>query len=155
MVERMSISRDLNAKALGAQKALMINQLIWKEISWMKRMVLKLFQCLRKGMKLQRNETRQPSRAEDAMSDNRSRLVTNLNGKRRNKPTKGWLDYQTFQLEERRSKLHSRIIKNLSAVDELLHSSRNVEAVQEQMIQIDDKFKMLMIVHKNIILYCH
>ena len=38
--------------------------------------------------------------------------------------------------------------KNLSAVDELLYSSRNIEAVQEQMIQID-KFKMPMEVHKE------
>ena len=45
--------------------------------------------------------------------------------------------------------MHSRIIKKSSAVDELLQSSRNVKAVQEQMKQTDDKFKMLMEVHKE------
>ena len=37
----------------------------------------------------------------------------------------------------------------LGVVDELLYSSRIVEAVWEQMTQIDDKFKMLMEVHKE------
>ena len=60
-----------------------------------------------------------------------------------------WLDYQTSQLEERRSKLHSRIIKKSSAVDELLYSSRTIKAVREQIIQIDDKFKMLVGVYKE------
>ena len=45
--------------------------------------------------------------------------------------------------------MHSRIIKKSSAVDELLQSSRNVKEVQEQMKQTDDKFKMLMEVHKE------
>ena len=57
-------------------------------------------------------------------------------------------------MEERRIKLHLRIIKKSSAVDELLYSSRNAEAVQEWMIQID-KFKMLMELHKEYNSYCH
>ena len=102
-----------------------------------------------KGMKLQRNKTKQPSTIEDAISNDRSRLDRNLDGKRRSEPTKHWLDYETSQLQERRRKLHSKIIKKSSAVDELLYSSRNVEAVQEQMTQVDDKCKMLMEVHKK------
>ena len=98
----------------------------------------------------EKQNRRQRSMTEDAiMSDNRSRLVGNLDGKRRSKPFKHWLDYKTSQLEERRSKLHSRIIKESSAVDELLYSSRNNETVREQMIQIDEKFKMLMEVQKE------
>ena len=82
----MSIN-DFNAKALDAQ--LMMNQLISIDISWIKHMVLKLFQCLMKGMKLQRNKIeKQPSRTDDAISDDRCRLVGNLDGKRRSKPTK-------------------------------------------------------------------
>ena len=57
-------------------------------------------------------------------------------------------------MEERRIKLHLRIIKKSSAVDELLYSSRNAEAVQEWMIQID-KFKMLMELHKEYNSYYH
>ena len=106
----MSISGDFNAKALGAQKA------------------CNHFGTDDESAHFDRTR-RQPSRAEDAISDNRSRLVGNLDGKRRSKPIKHWLDYQTSQLEERRSKLHSRIIKKLSAVDELLQSARNIEAV--------------------------
>ena len=42
-----------------------------------------------------------------------------------------------------------RIIRKSSAVDSLLYSSRNVETVREQMLQIDDMFKQLMDVHKE------
>ena len=40
-------------------------------------------------------------------------------------------------------------MKKSSVVDELLYSSKNVAAVREQIIQIDDKFKMLMEVYKE------
>ena len=42
-----------------------------------------------------------------------------------------------------------RIIRKSSAVDSLLYSSRNVETVREQMLQIDHMFKQLMHVHKE------
>ena len=129
--------------------AVMINQLILIEVGWIKHMLLKLQVPDERDETLEKWNRRQPSRAEDAISDNRSRLVGNLDGKRRSKPIKHWLDYQTSQLEERRSKLHSRIIKKLSAIDELLQSARNIEAVWEQMRQLDDNFKMLMEVHKE------
>ena len=98
---------------------------------------------------------KQISRTEDAISDDRSRLIGNLGGNRISKPNKHWLVYQKSQLEERRSKLHSRIIKKSSAVDELLYSSTNVEAVREQMIQNDDKFKRPFEVHKEYNFYWH
>ena len=46
-------------------------------------------------------------------------------------------------------KNNRRIIRKSSAVDSLLYSSRNVEAVREQMLQIDDMFKQIMEVHKE------
>ena len=42
-----------------------------------------------------------------------------------------------------------RVIRKSSAVDSLLYSSRNVETVREQMLQIDDMFKQVMNVHKE------
>ena len=69
--------------------------------------------------------------------------------KRKHKPTPRWLQYQSDQLQERRTMLNRRIIRKSSAVDSLLYSSRNVEAVREQMLQIDDMFKQMMEVHKE------
>ena len=63
----------------------------------------------------------------------RSRLAEIEPGKRKSKPTERWLAYQTSQLEERR-KLHSRLLRKSSAVNELLYSVRNVETVREQML---------------------
>ena len=40
-------------------------------------------------------------------------------------------------------------MKKSTVVDELVYSSKNVAAVPEQIIQIDDKFKMLMEVYKE------
>ena len=42
-----------------------------------------------------------------------------------------------------------RVIRKSSAADSLLYSSRNVETVKEQMLQIDDMFKQLIDVHKE------
>ena len=42
-----------------------------------------------------------------------------------------------------------RTVRKSSVVDSLLYSSRNVETVREQMLQIDDMFKQLMDVHKE------
>ena len=158
MVKRMSISGNLNANTeLGAQKASDHVDTDDDESANFDRNQLDEAHGIETvPVPDERDETtekqnrRQRSMTEDAiMSDNRSRLVGNLDGKRRSKPFKHWLDYKTSQLEERRSKLHSRIIKKSSAVDELLYSSRNNETVREQMIQIDEKFKMLMEVQKE------
>ena len=73
----------------------------------------------------------------------RNRLAEIEPGKRKSKPTEHWLAYQTSELEERRRKLHSRLLRKSSAVDKLLYSVRNVEAVREQMLQTDGVFKML------------
>ena len=64
----------------------------------------------------------------------RSRLTEEESGKRKRKPTERWLAYQTSQLEERRRKLHSRLLRKSSAMDELLYPVRNVEAVRKQML---------------------
>ena len=64
----------------------------------------------------------------------RSRLTEEESGKRKSKPTERWLAYQTSQLEERRRKLHSRLLRKSSAMDEPLYSVRNVEAVRKQML---------------------
>ena len=42
-----------------------------------------------------------------------------------------------------------RTVRKSSVVDSLLYSSRNVETVREQMLQINDIFKQLMDVHKE------
>ena len=42
-----------------------------------------------------------------------------------------------------------KIIRKSSDVDSLVYSSRNVETVSEQMLQIDDMFKQLIDVHKE------
>ena len=143
LVERTSISGDLNAKAFGAQK---VSDHFGTDDESANLDRNRLDETYGLGTvpvpderdkATEKQNRKQPSKIEDAKSDNRSRLVGNLDGKRRSKPTKCWLDYQTSQLEEKRSKLHSRIVKKSSAVDELLYLSRNVEAVREQMIQIE------------------
>ena len=79
----------------------------------------------------------------------RSRQAEIEPGKRKSKPTECWLAHQTSQLEERRRKLQSRLLRKSSEVDELLYSVRNNEAVREQMLQIDGVFKMFIEVHRK------
>ena len=70
-------------------------------------------------------------------------------GKWTNKDTARWLEYQSFQLEEKRSRLYGRLIRISNAVNELLYSPRNVEVVREQILQVDDLFKTVTGMHKE------
>ena len=63
-------------------------------------------------------------------------------GKRKKKHTERWLEYQSFQLEEKRSSLYGRLIRKSNAVNDLLYSPRSVEVLRHQMLQADDLFKM-------------
>ena len=74
----------------------------------------------------------------------RIRLVEIEPGKRESKPTEYWLAYQTSQKKKKKEKK-----EKLSTVDELLYSVRNIEAVREQMLQIDRVIKMLIKVHRE------
>ena len=69
--------------------------------------------------------------------------------KRRKKHTLHWLEYQSFQLEKKRSRLYSRLIRKSNAVNDLWYSPRSVEVVREQMLQVADLFKMVTEVHKE------
>ena len=101
LVKRMSISGNLNAKALGAQKvsdhfgtddeSANLDRNLLDETHGIETVPVP-DERYEISEKQNRN---QPSRIEDAISDNRSRLVGHLDGKRRSKPTKRWLDYQT------------------------------------------------------------
>ena len=86
------------------------------------------------------------SRSENAISQGHDEAYVE---NRKHKPTPRWLNYQSDQLQERRTMLNRRIIRKSSAVDSLLYSSGNVEAVREQMLQIDHMFKQMMEVHKE------
>ena len=86
------------------------------------------------------------SRSENAISQGHDEAYIE---KRKHKPTPRWLHNQPDHLQERRTMLNRRIIRKSSAVDSSLYSSRNVEAVREQMLQIDDMFKQMMEVHKE------
>ena len=69
--------------------------------------------------------------------------------KRKKKPTPCWLEYQSSQLEEKRNRMYSRLIRKSNAVNYLLYSPRDVEVVREQMLQVDDLLKMVIEVDKE------
>ena len=134
-VKQMSISGDLNMDVLGSQADVSnpfdtdvrSNQLDDQD----------------ENVKV---ENIRRSRSENAISQGCDEAYVE---KRKHKPTPRWLQYQSGQLQERRTMLNRRIIRKSSAVDSLLYSSRNVEAVREQMLQIHDMFKQMMEVHKE------
>ena len=53
------------------------------------------------------------------------------------------MQYQVEQLQEKSKIAKRRIIRKSSTVDSSLYSSRNVETVREQILQIDGMFKRL------------
>ena len=70
-------------------------------------------------------------------------------GKSKKKHTVCWLEYQSSQVEEKRSRLNSKLIRKSNAVNDLLYPPRNFEVVREQMLQVDDLFKMVTEMHKE------
>ena len=137
LVKQMSISCDLNMEGLGSQ-ADISNQ---------------FDNCVRSNQVDDRDENNKIKNA--SISRSRSEDVVNHEydkvdeERTKHKPTPRWLQYQVEQLQEKRKMVKRRIVRKSSAVDSLLYSSRNVGAVREQMLQIDDMFKQLMNVQKE------
>ena len=84
------------------------------------------------------------SRREAAISDNcqggftRSRKLT----------VKGFF-HKKKTLRERRRKIDSRLIRKYGAIEDLLRSSTNKVAVEEEMSQFNDVLKMLIYIHQD------
>ena len=85
--------------------------------------------------------TRKQSEGDLNLNERIDWLVREDTGKRKNKHTARWLKYQSSQQEEKTSR--SRLIRKSNAVNDLLYSPRNFEVVREQMLQVDDLFKMV------------
>ena len=66
----------------------------------------------------------------------------------RNLTEKG-LPYKKETLRERRRKINGRLIRKYSTIEDLLFSSKNVIAVEEEMKQFNDLFKMLLDAHQE------
>ena len=66
----------------------------------------------------------------------------------RNLTEKG-LAYKKETLRERRRKINRRLIRKYSTIEDLLFSSKNVIAVEEEIKQFNDLFKMLLDVHQE------
>ena len=66
----------------------------------------------------------------------------------RNLTEKG-LPYKKETLRERRRKINGRLIRKYSTIEDLLFSSENIIAVEEEMKQFNDLFKMLLDAHQE------
>lgn len=130
-MKKMSISGDLGTGALLAGKV--SNQFSTNESS---RQLDD--QEVANG---QPSVTRKQSEGDLNLNERIDWLVREDIGKRKNKHTARWLKYQSSQQEEKRSR--SRLIRKSNAVNDLLYSPRNFEVVREQMLQVDDLFKMV------------
>ena len=63
------------------------------------------------------------------------------------KLTSKGLEYKISMLKERKEKTYSRLARKCNAVEDLLYSSKNKVAVEEEMLQINDLTKLLMSSH--------
>ena len=66
----------------------------------------------------------------------------------RNLTEKG-LAYKKETLRERRRKINGRLIRKYSTIGDLLFSCKNIIAVEEEMKQFNDLFKMLLHAHQE------
>ena len=70
--------------------------------------------------------------------------------KKKKKPTMKGIEYKISLMKERRDKVYARFIRKCAATDDLFYSNRNITAVQEEMCQFNDQFKLLLSFHKEI-----
>ena len=68
-------------------------------------------------------------------------------GQRSRKPTSKVLEHKISLLKERREKTYSRLARKCNAAEDLLYSSKNKVAAEEEMLQINDLTKLLMSLH--------
>ena len=66
---------------------------------------------------------------------------------RRRKLTEKSRAYRATLLEERREKIHGRMTRKSSIIEDLLFSNKNRIAVEEEPAQFNDLFKMLLSIH--------
>ena len=70
-------------------------------------------------------------------------------GQKTKKKTKKGLEYQISLMKKKRQKMYSRLLKKCGVVEDLIYSSRNKIAVEEEMSQLNDTFKLLMSLHRE------
>ena len=139
MLTKMSISGDLDTWALAADKV--SDQ--FGTVEYLRQLDDEAFAKGRSSV------MRTQSEGDLNLNDKMDWRMRGEIGKRKKKDTARWLEYQSFQLEEKRNRLYGRLIRKSNAVNELLYSPRNVEVVREQILQVDDLFKTVTGVHKE------
>ena len=77
----------------------------------------------------------------DVVDDDISRRSTKL--------TEKGLQYRLELLRERRSKLHGKLLRKSSVVDEMAYSWVNATAIREEMDQFNDTIKLFMSAHEE------
>ena len=57
--------------------------------------------------------------------------------KQKSKPTQQWVQYQLDELQKKRSSYSKKIIRKFSTIEGLMYPPKNIEAVRDQMQQLD------------------
>ena len=57
------------------------------------------------------------------------------------------MEYEISLMKEKRQKIYSRLLRKCEVVEDFFYSSRNVIAVEEEMSQFNDIFRLLMSPH--------
>ena len=60
--------------------------------------------------------------------------------KGKSKPTQQWVQYQLDELEKEYSSCNKKIMRKSSTIENMMYSYKNIEAVRNQMWQLDDIF---------------
>ena len=69
--------------------------------------------------------------------------------KQKSKPIQWWVQYQLDELQKKHSSSNKKIIRKSSTIESMMYSTKNIEAVRDQMQQFDDIFKVMLDVQKE------
>ena len=70
-------------------------------------------------------------------------------GKRRKKLTEKVVSFKLSTLLSKRNRMNSRLLRQLSAFQDLMYSTKNMVTVEEEIAQFDYIFEQLLLVHQE------
>ena len=84
----------------------------------------------------------------DTQKDEKERTLLDL-GRRRKKLTEKGVNFKLSTLLSKRNRMNSRLLRQSSAIQDLMYSAKNMVTVEEEIAQFDYIFKQLMLVHQE------
>ena len=84
----------------------------------------------------------------DSQKDEKEGILLDL-GKRRNKFTEKGVNFKLSTLLSKRNRINSKLLRQPSAIQDLMYSAKKMVTIEEEIAQFDYIFKQVLLVHQE------